>query len=79
MRHEEHKLIDKIFLGKEYDWVHKFADIVKGRGHRKKFGHDIESVLLTYLITKDKKATLSHILHILADNYDTNRRTKKIH
>lgn len=78
MRKKEHETLDKLLLGKSYPKVHEFADLVKGPGHRKLWGHDLEHVLLTYLITKDRKATLSHILHILSDKYASNTRRKRV-
>lgn len=78
MRRKEHELLDKLIIGKKYPYVHEFADLIKGPGHRKIWGHDVEHVLLTYLITKDRKAALSHVLHILSDKYDTNRKRKRV-
>ena len=69
-----HRLIDRIFLGKELQDVHEFLDIpgtiINGdiRGHRKVWGHSPEYILLTYLLTKgDIDKTLGAWLHIELD------------
>lgn len=72
-----HKWIDKLFLGKEHEDVHKFLDQIgvilnKGyfKGHRSKWGHTPEYVILVYLLTKgDVDKTLSAMLHQALDNY----------
>lgn len=70
--HKLHKLVDKILLGKEYPEVHKFADLVLGKGHRKKWGHGIEHTALLYLISKDKKKkAISHLAHVFLDKLET--------
>jgi len=65
--HKIHRLIDKLLLGKEYPYVHKFADLILGKGHREKWGHKPSHILLTYLLTNDIDALISHILHIKSD------------
>jgi len=75
-QHWIHRKINKLVLGKEYDEINKFADLIKGINHRKKWGHDIKHVALTYLLTKDPKAALAHYLHILADEFES--KLKKI-
>jgi len=67
--HKIHRLISKLLLGKEYPDVDRFADLISGPNHRKVWGHDKKSVLLTYILTKDPDRALAHCLHIAADNY----------
>lgn len=80
--HKVHRLIDKLILGKEYPQVHKFADAILGKGHRKKWGHDVFHVLLLYKITKNinKKdrvnMLISHLMHIAVDNLETELKKK---
>lgn len=69
-------MIDRLILGREYEPVHKFADAVLGRGHRKKFGHDKTAVALTYLLTRDIDAVISHVLHIKADEYFSKKKIR---
>lgn len=65
--HKIHRAFNKALLGNDYEEVNMFCDLVKGRGHRKKWGHDITTPLLVYLLTKDKKASCASVLHILLD------------
>jgi len=70
-RHWVHRKINKLVLGKDYDFVNKFADLILGPHHRKKWGHDIKHVALTYFLTKDPKAALAHYLHIITDEFES--------
>ena len=70
-----HKLIDRIFLGKEHPDIHRFLDEIgvilnNGyiKGHREKWGHTPEYILLVYILSNgDLDKTLSAWLHQLAD------------
>lgn len=72
--HKIHRLIDKLILGKEYPLVHRYADAILGKGHRKKWGHTLFHTALLYLLTKKKEYAISHMAHILADNLETKHR-----
>lgn len=74
--HRMHRLIDRLLLNKGYPEVHKFADAVLGKGHRKKWGHDKTAVALTYFLTRDIDAVISHVLHIKADEYFSKKKLR---
>ncbi|MFH8107828.1 MAG: hypothetical protein QXJ25_02280 [Candidatus Aenigmatarchaeota archaeon] len=65
--HKIHRLFNKALLGEEYEDINKFCDLVKGRNHRKKWGHDIYTPLLVYILTNDKKKSCASALHIMLD------------
>ena len=71
--HKVHRWLDEIILKKKdgYKIVHKYADAVLGKGHRRKWGHSIAHTALLYLITKKPEYAISHMLHILADKMET--------
>ena len=72
--HRIHRTIDKLLLGKKFPIVHRYADAVLGRGHRKKWGHSIFHTALLYLLTKRKEYAISHMAHVLADNLEVKNR-----
>jgi len=72
-----HKLVDRIFLGEEFDKVHRFKDRPAkklGKSHRKVF-HDPVTNLIIGLVY-GRKAMLSAFLHDLTDWIEV-RRCKK--
>jgi len=72
--HRIHRLIDRLILKHECPIVHRYADAVLGKGHRKKWGHTLFHTALLYALTKRKDYAISHIAHILADNLETKNR-----
>jgi len=72
--HKTHKEIDKILLNKPKPIVHRYADAVLGRGHRKKWGHSLFHTALLYFLTKRKDYAISHMAHVMADNLETKNR-----
>jgi len=74
-----HRMIDRIILGKDYDWLHKLIDypsVFLGPKHRILF-HSPRDPIITYLLTNDLDAALSHYLHILTDKAVTKAKKKK--
>ncbi|MFQ6064224.1 MAG: hypothetical protein ACE5L6_01995 [Candidatus Bathyarchaeia archaeon] len=73
-RHKTHRKVDRLVLGREYEWVHKLLDTAApalGPSHRK-VGHDQESAGLIFLLSRgDLKALISAELHIALDKHDT--------
>jgi len=64
-----HKLIDRLLLGREYEYVHKFKDYPSkflGPRHRVLF-HDLLTDVAIGLLTRDPKALASAVLHDLTD------------
>ena len=72
--HRLHRKIDKLILGKPKPLVHRYADAVLGKGHRRAWGHSIFHTALLYLLTKRKDYAISHMAHVLADNLETKNR-----
>ena len=75
-RHRVHRLIDRLFLCREYGWVHRFMDEPwewAGPRHRR-YRHDLRTVLLILAITGDAKAAMSALLHIAADRAESSMR-----
>jgi hypothetical protein len=76
--HEEHRRIDRLLLGKEYPWVHRYLDRPArwaGKGHRR-YRHDMQTVALVLLASKDPKAAISAFMHIAADQGERALRPK---
>lgn len=77
--HYLHKKINKFLLGKEYEDVNIFLDFPYkffGPKHREVFGHDPTSLLLLYLITKDKEKFKAGLLHVLTDFVIRDKKTE---
>jgi len=72
--HRVHRFFDELVLKKKYPLVHKYADAVLGKGHRRAWGHSLVHTALLYLITKKSEYAISHMLHILADKLETKNR-----
>jgi len=71
--HKVHRLIDRLVLGKEYDFVHKLMDLpalVLGEKHRVLF-HDPATALLIAVATGDAKAGAACLLHQITDKIFT--------
>lgn len=69
MRHEEHRAIDKLVLGRAYPEVHRYMDkpaYYMSFGHRR-VRHDLRAVVLMALRHRDARAGVSALLHISAD------------
>lgn len=67
--HDVHKLIDKLFLNKEYSDIHKFLDDPvrwAGPSHRK-YRHDPQTLLMILLARQDIDSFLAASLHLMAD------------
>ncbi len=77
-----HNLLNKIILGKEYDFINRLIDFpyfLNPKRHREIFGHNIElTPLLFYLVYKDVDVALATILHIIADKYIDKEKEKKL-
>jgi len=69
--HKVHRAIDRLLFGKEFPNVHRYADLILGKGHRKKWGHSIFHTTLLYLLTKRKEYALSHMAHVMADRLES--------
>jgi len=75
--HKIHKLVNKIFLGNEYEDVNKWMDepfSYLGRRHRV-LRHDPLSIALKYC--DDPKRTCAGLLHILVDEVSSKRKWKR--
>jgi len=73
-----HKLIDRIFLGEEFNEVHAFKDRPAkwlGKKHRKLFHDHITNLLIG--VAFGEKAFLSAVLHDLVDFGSTEVKKKK--
>jgi len=68
MFHREHLLIDRLFLGKEFHFVHDLLDnprLLFGKKHRK-VNHNMEFLKLIYLL-HGEEAYVSGLLHLICD------------
>lgn len=68
--HRLHRLVDRLFLGREYPLVHRLADYpyrLLGPRHRILFHNERIHPLLTAVLLGDIDAGISHYLHIRLD------------
>ena len=79
MRHRDHRRIDRLVLGEERPFVHRFADApypVLGRRHRV-VGHDVATGISIVALTGDPRDFVSHLLHVAADAAESRRLMRK--
>jgi len=68
MRHIDHLIIDRLFLGKEFHFIHDLLDsprLLFGKKHRK-VNHNKEFLNLIYLLYGEE-AYYSALLHVIFD------------
>lgn len=75
--HKIHKLFNKILTGKEHEDVNLFCDFIKGKNHRKKWGHDLYTPLVIYLLSHDISKANAAICHIVMDKLEEKVKYKK--
>ena len=68
--HKIHKWFNKLLTGDEHEDVNRFCDLVRGRNHRRKWGHDAYTPVLVYLLSKDPNKALAAMGHIALDKLE---------
>jgi len=68
--HALHRWFNRLITGREHDDVNKFCDLVRGRGHRCKWGHNWYTPLLVYMLTRNRDKAIAAAAHILLDELE---------
>jgi len=74
-----HDKINRMLLGKDYDWLNKAVDYpsrLLGPLHRMLFHDPRVDPVLTLLVTGDPEAMIAHYIHIETDRFFTRLKKK---